>query len=162
MPENSLLSRAFLCSSEMAQRVKAFAPEPGDLSSIPRTYMVEEENSSKLSPGFYTLCISTHDSKQVFFKSSFLKHIHKWTQNYFHHTKQINAENRSDRISFFSLHFLLCIDTPELTALLLTYEITVPIRIFWGCEKEKRVEEHLLNLSCSLATSYSSSLLTEL
>lgn len=45
-----------------------------------------------------------------------------------------------------------------LTVFLLTHKITGTIRIFWGYEKEKRVEEHVLNFSCFLTISYPSSL----
>lgn len=69
MPENSLLSRALLWSSEMAQRVKAFVPEPADLDSIPRTYMMQEENLLQAALWFLHLGFFTQDPKQVFLKT---------------------------------------------------------------------------------------------
>lgn len=37
-------SNVYQATSEMAQQVKALAPKPDDLSSVPQTRMVEGEN----------------------------------------------------------------------------------------------------------------------
>lgn len=67
--------------------------------------------------------------------------------------------------SWYFLHFLISINRQEcmLTVFLLTYKTSnaVPITIFWGYEKEKTVEAHVLNFRCSLTISYPSSLFTE-